>query len=154
MENRPSNFSEWLWRRKPAATERAGLRAEPDLELEARLTEALTRLPDAPVPSNFTARVLDAIEFEEKQAARLRQPAWNWRAWLPRLAVVGAILVFTGVGYQRYKTEAQRASLVKKVALVTAAQPVPSVEALENLDAIQRMSQPARADTELLADLQ
>jgi len=31
---------------------------------------------------------------------------------------------------------------------------VPSVDALENLDAIQRMSQSAHADTELLAALQ
>jgi hypothetical protein len=34
---------------------------------------------------------------------------------------------------------------------VAAAQPLPSVDALENLDAIQRMSQPAHADEELLA---
>lgn len=154
MENRLSNSSESLWRRKLSEAERAGLRTEPDLELEARLTAALTRLPDAPVPSNFTARVLDAIEFEERQAARTRGRTWNWRAWLPRLAVTGAILVFTGVGYRHYETAAQRAALVKTVAQVTAAQPVPSVDALENLDAIQRMSQPAHADTELLADLQ
>ena len=154
MENRLSNSSESLWRRKLSEAERAGLRAEPDLELEARLTEALTQLPDAPVPSNFTACVLDAVEFEERQAARTRGRTWSWRAWLPRLAVTGAILVFTGVGYQRYEAAAQRAALVKTVAQVTAAQPVPSVDALENLDAIQRMSQPAHADTELLADLQ
>ena len=36
----------------------------------------------------------------------------------------------------------------------TGAQPPPSVDALENLDAIQRMSQPAPADGELLAVLQ
>jgi hypothetical protein len=34
---------------------------------------------------------------------------------------------------------------------VTAAQPLPSVDALQNFDAIQRMSQPAHADEGLLA---
>ena len=39
-------------------------------KLEARLTEALAKISDAPVPSNFTARVLAAIELEEAQAER------------------------------------------------------------------------------------
>ena len=45
---------------------------QPDLDLEARLTAALARIPDAAVPSNFTARVLTAIELEEAAAARSR----------------------------------------------------------------------------------
>ena len=40
--------------------------------------------------------------------------------------------------------------LAKNVALVTS-QPVPSVDALNNFDTIQRMGQPARPDNELLA---
>ena len=32
------------------------------------LRELLSRLPDAPVPSNFTARVMQAVEREEMQA--------------------------------------------------------------------------------------
>ena len=38
-----------------------------DLELEARLTRALARLPDAPVPSNFTARLMQAVDLEESR---------------------------------------------------------------------------------------
>ena len=38
--------------------------------------------------------------------------------------------------------------------MVAVSQPLPSVDALENLDAIQRMSQSGHADGELLAALQ
>jgi len=44
-------------------------------------------------------------------------------------------------------------ALAKNVACCRWHRP-PSVEALDNFDAIQRMSQSARADGELLADLQ
>ena len=99
--------------------------------------------------------MLEAIEFEEKQAGRERNGwTWNWRLLWPRVAVAAAVLVFAGVSVQRYETHSHRFELAKNVAQLAVSQPVPSVDVLENLDAIQRMSQPARADTELLAALQ
>ena len=154
MENNPSNPRESLWRRQPTDAERAGLRAQPELELEARLTEALAKIPDAAVPSNFTARVLDAVELEAARETRDRDWTLNWRALWPRVAVAAAILIFAGVSFQRYEIHSQRAKLVKNIAMVTVAQPPPSVDVLENLDAIQRMSQSGHADGELLAALQ
>jgi len=154
MENRPSNSSESLWRRKLSAADRAGLRGQPELELEAQLTDALARLSAAPVPSNFTARVLAAIELEDARAARSPGRTWNWRLLWPRVVVAAAVLIFAGVSIRRYETNSHRLALVKNVAMVAAAQPLPSVDALENLDAIQRMSQSAPADGELLAALQ
>jgi hypothetical protein len=153
MENQPSISSESLWRRKLSQAERAELRARPELELEARLTEALAKIPAAPVPSNFTARVLDAIEFEENRAVRSRGWIWNWRWSWPRIAVAAAVLIFAGVSFQRYEASSHRIELAKNAAQVAAAQPLPSVDALNNFDAIQRMSQPAHTDTELLAVL-
>jgi hypothetical protein len=152
MNNESDNLRESLWRRKLSAAERAELRAQPDLELEARLTAALGKIPAAPVASNFTARVLAAIELEEKLATR---PAhgWNWRLLFPRLAVAAAVLVFAGVSIQRYETSSQRTQLAKNLATVASAQS-PGMDALENLDAIRGMSQSARADGELLAALQ
>jgi len=44
--------------------------------------------------------------------------------------------------------------VAQTLALVAQAQALPNVDALENLDAIQRMSQSAHADGELLAVLQ
>ena len=156
MENQPSNQRESLWRRKLSETERSALRMQPDLDLEARLTAALARIPDAAVPSNFTARVLTAIELEEAAAARSRGWALNWRLLWPRVAAVAAILICAGVSILRYETHSYRyrLALVKNVAMVAVAQPPPSVDALENLDAIQRMSQSSPADSELLAVLQ
>jgi hypothetical protein len=148
-----SKLREASWRRKLTDTERAELRAHPemqaDLEMESRLSEALARLPDAPVPSNFTARVLQAVEREE---ARPRATGWHWtwRVLVPRLAFATAAVVVVGLAVHHYELNARRNALATSVALLTEAQPLPSVEALKNFEAIQRMSQP-HADEELLA---
>ena len=125
--------------------------ADDSANLDARLNAALRRRPDAPVPSNFTARVLDAIDLEEKKFAR--QHGWNWHSLFPRVAVAAAVLIFAGVSIQRYEVHSQRIQLAKNLALVASAQS-PGVDALENLDAIQSMSQSAHADGDLLAALQ
>lgn len=123
------------------------------MELEARLTKALAKLPDALVPSNFTARVMQALDLEESRHTREWIVRWNWHVLLPRAAVVAVAIGFIGLGLHRHELAAHRAVLAKNVALAATAQPLPSVEALKNFDAIQRMSQP-RADEELLALLQ
>ncbi|HEY5044191.1 MAG TPA: hypothetical protein VIK53_19645 [Verrucomicrobiae bacterium] len=153
MENKPSDSSESLWRRKLSEAERAGLRVQPELDLEVRLTDALAKIPDVPVPSNFTARVLAAVELEEKQSARPRWH-WSWHQLLPRLAVAAAVLIFAGVGIRRHEASSQRFALAKTLARLAITQPLPSADALENLEAIQRMGASAHADGELLADLQ
>jgi len=149
---------ELAWRRKLTDAEKAGLRAQPeaqaDLELESRLTEALARVPDAPMPSNFTARVLQAAEREATRGARLPSWSWHWRVLVPRVAVAVAVVGLAGLAYQRHALD-QRAEFAKDMVLLAQAQPVPSVEALKNFDAIRRLSQTTpRADDELLALLQ
>ena len=150
MNNRPDNLPESLWRRPLSFTERAALRDQPELEMEAQLTGVLEKIAAVPVPSNFTARVLDAVELVEKKSGRA---GWSWRLLLPRMAVATAVLIFAGVSLQRYEVHSQRVALMKNIALVAVAQPLPSVDALENLDAIQRLSQSSHADGELLAAL-
>jgi negative regulator of sigma E activity len=115
------------------------------------LRELLSRLPDAPVSSNFTARVMQAVEREELQTARSLGWRWNWHALLPRVAVVAVAVVAAGLTVQYHEINTHREQLARDVALVIKAQPLPSVEALQNFDAIQRMSQPAHADEGLLA---
>ena len=154
MEHQTPDRRESLWRRKLSGAERAELRGQPELELEARLTEALTQLPNAPVPSNFTARVLAAIELEEARPARSRGWGWNWHSLLPRFAVVTAVLLLAGLELQHHELARHRAELARSLSLVASARTVPSVEALENLEVIQRLSPSAQADTELLAALQ
>lgn len=158
MKNEPIQnlLRELVWRRKLTEAEQAGLREQPetqaDLELESRLTEGLARLPDAAVPSNFTARVLQAVERETARRPRPTVWQWSWRVLAPRLAVGVAVIGIAGLTYQRHEFN-QRARLARNVALLARTQPMPSVEALKNFDAIQRMSQP-HADEKLLALLQ
>lgn len=153
-----NQLRELAWRRKLTDAEKTGLRAQPeaqaDLELETRLSEALTRVPDAPVSSNFTARVLQAIERGEVGGARTPSGSWYWRVLVPRVAVAVAVVGFAGLAYQHHEFD-KRAQLARDVALLAEAQPLPSVEALKNFDAIQRMSQTTtQADDKLLALLQ
>ena len=152
MKDHYSNPHESLWRRPRSDAERAALRAQPDAELEARLTDALAKVPDVPVPSNFTVRVLDTIELEERQAARACGH-WNWRRLLPRLAVGTAILLVAGISIQRYETISHRTTLAKELASAAGTQ-APDADALKDLDAIQRMSQSGHADGDLLVALQ
>jgi hypothetical protein len=155
-----SKLRESGWRRKLTDAEQAALRAyiaahpeaRADWEMDSALNAAFARLPDAPVPSNFTARVLQAVDREE--LSRPRGWRWNWHVLVPRIAVGAAVVVFTGLAIHHHSIYSQRAVLVKSVALATGGQPVPSPEALENFDAIRRMSQPQPADDELLALMQ
>jgi hypothetical protein len=122
--------------------------------IQNELRELLSRLPDAPVASNFTARVMQQIDLEESRHSRKRNFIFNWRVFLPRAAVAAVVIGFTGLAFHRHEIYIQRAALAKNVVLMAGAQPLPSVEALKNFDAIQRMGQPARADEELLALMQ
>ncbi|MGH7975120.1 MAG: hypothetical protein ACREC8_00505, partial [Limisphaerales bacterium] len=104
-------------------------------ELQNELQKMLSRLPDAPVPSNFTARVMQTIELEEMKNSRSR--SWNWRSFLPRVAFAMLAIGFAGLALHRHELDARRDALAKNVALVAAAQPLPSVDALKNFDAIR-----------------
>ncbi len=157
-----SKLRELSWRRKLTETEQAELRARldadpatrADWEMESALNVALDRLPAAPVPTNFTARVMQAVE---REAARPRAGSWwnwNWHVLVPRIAVATVVMVFGLLALHQYAIRNQRIALVKSVALATGGQPVPSPEALENFDAIRRMSRPQHADDELLALMQ
>src|ERR1700679_964446 len=119
--------------------------------IQNELRALLSRLPDVPVASNFTARVMQAIELEESRGSRKWNFIFNWHAFFPRAAVATAVVVFAGLAFHHHEIYSQRAVLAKNVALVAGVQPLPSVEALKNFDVIQRMGQPQHADEELLA---
>jgi anti-sigma factor RsiW len=154
-----SRLRESSWRRTLTDAEQAELRvhlaahpdARADWEMESALNAAFARLPDAPVPSNFTARVLQAVE---REAVRPPAGSWNWQVLVPRIAFAAVVVALTGLALHHHEIYSQRVALVRSVALATRGQPVPSPEALENFDAIRRMSQPQHADDELLALMQ
>jgi anti-sigma factor RsiW len=127
-------------------------RAELDSELQ--LTRLLDQLPDAPpVASNFTAQVLQAIERENRAAARPR-PAFlsRWRAWLPRVALA-CLVVSVGIFTLRQQQLQSRQLLAQRIA--TMAQAVPDPEMVKDFNTIRLLAdEPPKADTDLLAAMQ
>lgn len=147
------------WRQQLTAAEEASVRAwlaqhpesRADWDLETQLSESLDKLPDVPVPSNFTARVLQAIEREAAgpQRAAERQP-WLLRVLLPRAAmtalVLGGLILYHG-----HQTTAQRAELVQGVKVVAGVSSLPSPEILQDFDTIRQMPVSTGPDPELIA---
>jgi anti-sigma factor RsiW len=126
-------------------------------EEELALNTLLDQLPQAPVPSNFTARVIQAAG---KEAPR-RGVLWrSWASiaatgWLPKVATAAAVLALGLFSYQRYETVANRKELAENLIRISQLAPVPSVEVLADFDAIVRLNQvPQDVDRELLAALQ
>ena len=150
MANPDSNLNEMCWRKPPTAEE---LRQNPELKTEAQLTAALAKIKDVPVASNFTARLLLAIELEEKTAARTSSH-WSWRPLFPKFAVAMAVVILAGMSFQRYEIYSHHLAIAKSVAMVAQVHSLPSVDALENLEAIQRIGESTHADGELLAVMQ
>jgi hypothetical protein len=153
------------WRRPLTPDERAALQnalsndpvERQSWEEELALTSLLDRLPDAPVSSNFTARLMQAVG-KEKPA---RHHWWNWFApseWLPerwpaRVAMCSMMLCLGVVSFR----EAQlmhRAKVAQELAGVSRVAKLPRMDWLKDFDTINRISQVKVADDELLAALQ
>ncbi len=163
-----NELREESWRRKLSPSEEAQLQAwlgeHPDLhedwELETNLSKAMSRLPDVPVPSNFTARVLQAVQRDAAEA-RPRVPAWKWflHSLVPRAAVAVAVL---GIGlftyreyqqrtFQQQTQQAQRAQFAQDVKVVASVPSLPSPEILQDFDTIRKMGATPGPDPELIA---
>ncbi|MBE0545602.1 MAG: hypothetical protein IH623_30090 [Verrucomicrobia bacterium] len=150
-----NQWREITWRRPLNAGEEAEFRAwlaahpeaQAEWEAETQLSAALAQLPSAPVPSNFTARVLQSVECEsrrELQSPTSRRMRW-WRGFLPRVAVAVAVLGLGLFAYHRHQTARQVERTLQLVEIL------PDPKALEDFEAISRLSFATVADEELLA---
>ncbi len=163
MNNPFNKLSEASWRRKLSPAEEAELRAwlaahpeaRAEWEADSALSRALDRLPDAPVPSNFTARVLQAVELEKAAASRQPQSqrSWRWQSFLPKAAlatvfVAMSLMAFREASYQKQQRFARSLKTVSAVAAL------PGPDILKDFDAIQQLSPARPPDLELLALLQ
>jgi hypothetical protein len=121
-------------------------------QLDARLDALLRGLPDKPVSSNFTARVLQAIERETPAPSRARAGNWTWwmHAFMPRAAVAAVVLGVGSFTWHNYRVQ-QRTELAQSVATVSKVNPLTNPEVLADYEVIRRMSQSPRADEKLLA---
>ena len=126
--------------------------AQADWEAETALNEGLARLPDAPMPSNFTARLMQAVEHEAVERERSPRWNWSWRLWTPHAAAVVVMVSLGLFAYQRHGT-VERVKLARSVAAVLETKSLPSPEVLADFDAIRRLSKAPPADEELLAAL-
>jgi hypothetical protein len=160
-----NRLRELSWRRRLTHAEEAAvheyLSANPqsrdDWQVEAELNLLLEQLPEAPpVASNFTARVLQAVQLED--AARERTPArasWiSWRflhGWLPKAAVAGVALAVFSIGYHQHQVNA-RAAFARNVLELSDAVSASDPELMGDFEPIRRLSEPQpKADLELIA---
>lgn len=161
-DGRYNELREQSWFRELTEAEQAELHAflnahpeaRADWETDAALTAAVDRLPDAPVPSNFTARVLRSVEREMDRSARRQSRAWGWwRRFLPRVAVTAVLMGVGVVSFQQYRIST-RADLAKGLAVISSEVQVPEVEWLHDFEPIRLLSHTPPPDEELLTLLQ
>lgn len=132
--------------------------AWPERDEELALTQLLSRLPDAPVSSNFSVRVMRAIDLADRQPGRNPSAGNSLRRWFARLSWATAALALAGLSWVHYQGW-QRAETARSVKFISEVAAVPSVEILRDFDAVQSLGNmpPAmdvQGDTELLTALQ
>lgn len=148
-------------RRKLAPSEEAQLQKEletagqTNLDEELHLNQLVRELPDAPLPSNFTAQVVQLAARENQS----RRPEWRWAGWVQELfstglrkaTAAGVALSLTVVGYWQYQMSV-RESVAQSLATISDVAVLPSVDMLKDFDAINQLEY-AKVDFELLQAL-
>lgn len=167
MSNDPldEKLREIAWRGKLNAQEEARLhewlaehpdtQAEWDSEVE--LNELLATLPDVPVASNFTARVLATARRDSSKDQPIMgragvQTAW-WTKWLPKTALAAVFLAAGLVSYNHLQS-VRRSEWAQSLATVSQLGSLPSTDVLNDFDAIAALSATPPADEELLKIMQ
>ncbi len=128
------------------------------LDEEMRLSGLLDRLPDAPLSSNFTARVVEAARLSELpgSAARRRKLfGWLPMRWV-HAATVGAMALAVAWIVQDQRQMTMRAELAGDLSVITSVAIAPNAEidALTHFDEINRLGEQPIVDDELLAALE
>ena len=162
-DSRVDQLREKLWRRPLTEAEEAELQewlehhpeAAAEIEEEAELSRAVAGIGNAPVPTNFTARVMREIErtLHHDVDEHGRPSGWWWRVFLPRTALATGVLalgIFTYWNHERHQAE----QLARKVHVIATAAVVPPTDALADFDAVANLDASTEADLQLLALLE
>jgi anti-sigma factor RsiW len=161
-EREYKELREQSWRRRLTPSEDAALQgylsihpqAQEDWLTETELNHLLQHLPDAPLSSNFTSRVLLAAQHQAASPAQ----GWNWPAWLkignwlPRTAVASlAVGILLSVGYHEHQQKV-RATFAQNMVQLTEAVSASDPELMQDFEPIRRLSEAQpKADIELIA---
>ena len=164
---RQKQLMEASWRRALTPEEESELQLhlashpqkQEEWEDELALTAALHNLRDAPLSSNFTSQVLQAVDRDAARNAKSKatesaSPAAWLRRLMPRFAFVAVtvLLMLTGLNAYRMHNRPNDLEIVKS--LVSVAAPLESPAVFEDFDAIQQMrTVPEFNDQELVAVL-
>lgn len=126
--------------------------AQAEAELDTALDAALTHQADAPVSSNFTARVMQTIEADARREVRPIAPALSWwHKLMPRLAVAAVVLSVGALAYRQYLVEKQK-DLTGAAKEIAGAQQLSSATVIADFEVIRSLTPPtAVADEKLLA---
>ena len=154
------------WRRKLTLAEESRLQtllaAHPEAQNrwseEAAVNDLLHQMPAAPLASNFTARVLQAVDAEEARNERSKPREISWHGWikrfLPQAAGLSLLLVLGVTGLNQYRAYT-RTQVAKSAAIISDLASLPGPEIFRDFEAIQQLRQAsAFTDDALLAALQ
>jgi hypothetical protein len=152
------------WRGKLTPAEEARLQAhlvlqpdeQADWEEDLALTSAIRAVPNAPLSSNFTAQVMQAVACEQREVERRGPVASPWRAWWhrfhTRLAWAALILLGGPTALLFYQNASQKA-FVRNVAEVSTLAALPGAEVLQDFEAINQLRHASAASDEALIEM-
>ena len=162
---RQKQLMEASWRRTLTPEEESELQlhlaSHPDKQEEweedLALTGALHNLRDAPLSSNFTSQVLDAIDRETRPARNapdVKSPLEWLRRLMPRFAFVAVTLLLMFTGLNAYRMHERHSNREAVKTLVSVAAPLSTPGVFEDFEVIQQMrTAPEFNDQELVAVL-
>lgn len=120
------------------------------------LDHLLAALPDTPVATNFTARVLDEVRCAEAAQPPLGQALWR-RLLVPQFrpiqiaAAAMLVMVIGGIGYQSHLNQSRAEMAASVASLASIAEFTPGF--LADFEAIEAITQADPIDEELWAAL-
>ena len=120
------------------------------------LDQLLAALPDTPVATNFTARVLDEVHCAEAAQPAIGQ-AWWRRLLVPQFrpiqiaAAAMLVMVIGGIGYQSHLNQSRAEMAASVASIASIAEFTPGF--LADFEAIEAIAQADPIDEELWAAL-
>jgi anti-sigma factor RsiW len=156
-------LDELAWRGVLTPAQQARLRqylaahpqARPDWESEAALTRALNRLPPAPVSSNFTALVLQAVRPAPARRAwwrRMDPGSWFPAGWGPRVALAASMVCLCLLTVREYQA-IQRQRIARDLASVGSLASLQPVDWLQNFHTIENLNRVKVAPDDALLEV-